>query len=368
MGAWWWCALVGELQSSAITGIRDPERESFIASTLFSQGWNITLRALDFQDILQLCESALNEKPVIILGTDLKGLTPAGITQLQSFGFTLFLFTSEKNDAKEFPSAQAFPETELELIALMRGSLRVPLIQSVKSISAVRAQTIAVMAAANSAGCTTFAINLATELSELGKKSLLVDAHAAAPAIASLLSQRGLRDRCSQISENLWGMEISQSTLERDITQLQKARGEFDFIIIDLGVVRQLSIQLTSKRWESEALNWCANYADQLWIASRSDQLSLERFREMLKELAHNTVKPSITCLQNMRNGGKRNSPTDQSFQQSTLILKSASIVTLPIDARSTLRAESEHTTLVEVNERGQLRRTIAEIAGRLAT
>jgi Mrp family chromosome partitioning ATPase len=359
---------VGEPYNFAITGIRDPERESFIASTLFNQGWSITMRALDFPDILKLCEDNLDYKPTIILATDLEGLTPAGIAQLQNCGFPLFLFTSEKLEDSDFLGAQAFPETELELSALMRGSLRVPLIQTSKANLVIRAKIIAVASGANAAGCTTFVINLATELSALGKKCLLVDAHAFAPAIASLLSARGLRDCCTQISENLWAMEISQNTLERDISQLQRARSEFDFIVIDLGAVRQLGVQLTSKRWESEAINWCSNYADQLWILSRSDQLSLERLRELLKELSHNAVKPTVTCVHNMRNVGKKNSPLDQSFSQSTQILKNASLVTLPLDERSTFRAESEHTTLVEVNERSHLRRAIAEIAGRMGS
>ena len=51
------------ISTSAITGIRDPEREGFIASTLFSQGWNITLRALDFDDIWKRCQSVPTEKP-----------------------------------------------------------------------------------------------------------------------------------------------------------------------------------------------------------------------------------------------------------------------------------------------------------------
>jgi NAD(P)H-nitrite reductase large subunit len=75
---------VGEVANSAITGIRDPEREGFIASTLFSQGWNITLRALDFDQIDQLCSKEAVDKATIILATDLEGLTPVGIAELKA--------------------------------------------------------------------------------------------------------------------------------------------------------------------------------------------------------------------------------------------------------------------------------------------
>lgn len=360
---------MGEILSSAITGIRDPERESFIASTLFSQGWDINLRALDFENITHLCENNLQNKPVIILGTDLEGLNSAGIAKLRSLGFSLFLFAPEVSPNSEFIGVQKFPETALELISLMRGSLRAPLIRTEVTKTAVRARTIALSAASSSAGCTTVAINLAAELSASGKKCLLVDAHASAPAISSLLGARGLHsgERYKHISENLWGMEISQQTLEINIAHLHSARSEFDFLVIDLGVVRHLATQLTSKRWESEALNWSATYADELWIISRSDYLSLERLREILRDLSLNPVKPSITCVHNMRTIGKRNSSLDQSFLHSTQGIKLAGILTLPADSRGTARAESARSPLNEVSERSHLRRAISEIAVRLS-
>jgi cellulose biosynthesis protein BcsQ len=214
------------------------------------------------------------------------------------------------------------------------------------------------------------AINLAAELSALGKRCLVIDAHAFAPAISSLLGERGLRssDSYTQISENLWGMEISQGSLEQDIALLHSARSEFDFIVVDLGAVRLIANELTSKRWESEALNWSAAYADDLWVISRSDHLSLERLRALLRDLALNPVKPSISCIHNARIVGKKNAPADQSFLQSTQGLKLAGILTLPDDSRSVARAINERSPLNEVNERSHLRRAIAEIAVRLTT
>ena len=124
------CAHVGEVVNSAITGIRDPEREGFLASTLFSQGWNITLRALDFDAISQLCTAAAPEKATIILATDLEGLTPASIAELKSRGYPVFLFAPKDSAPTSFTEVQEFPTSALELISLMRGSLRAPLIRA----------------------------------------------------------------------------------------------------------------------------------------------------------------------------------------------------------------------------------------------
>ena len=241
---------MGEVASSAITGIRDPEREGFIASTLFSQGWNITLRALDFDQIDQLCSKEEVDKATIILATDLEGLTATAIAELKSRGYPVFLFAPSDSAPSSFAGVQEFPTTALELISLMRGSLRAPMIRAQAQSAPTRARTIALAASASSSGCTQTAINLATELSLLGKRTLLVDAHAQAPAISSLLGQRGLRAsvRHPQISENLWGMEISQGNLEVDLGQLHSARSEFDFIVIDLGTLRNIAAQLTGTK------------------------------------------------------------------------------------------------------------------------
>lgn len=359
---------MAEVLNSAITGIRDPEREGFIASTLFSQGWNITLRALNFDEIWNLCSADAHERATVILATDLEGLTPTSLAELKSRGYPVFLFSSTDSVPASFLGAQEFPATALELISMMRGSLRAPMIRTQSQSAPIRARTIAIAASASSSGCTLTAINLATELSVMGKRTLLVDAHAQAPAISSLLGQRGLRAsaRHPQISENLWGMEISQAHLESDMGQLHIARSEYDFIVIDLGVLRNIAAQLTGKRWESEAFIWSSTFADELWLLSKSDQLSLERLREVLRELAQNSIKPEIVCVQSMRTPGKKNSPLDQSFAQSTNAIKPARLISLPIDARNVTRAESERSSLFEVNERSHLRRTITEIAGQL--
>uniref|UniRef100_UPI00404AC5DE hypothetical protein n=1 Tax=Candidatus Planktophila sp. TaxID=2175601 RepID=UPI00404AC5DE len=121
---------MGEVLNSAITGIRDPEREGFIASTLFSQGWNITLRALDFDQIDQLCSKEAVDKATVILATDLEGLTPAAIAELKSRGYPVFLFAPIDSAPSSIADVQEFPATALELISLMRGSLRAPMIRA----------------------------------------------------------------------------------------------------------------------------------------------------------------------------------------------------------------------------------------------
>jgi hypothetical protein len=81
-----------ELSMSAITGIKDAEHEGFIAGTLYSQGWNITLRALDCDDIIQALTHVRDQKPILLLATDLDGLTVARVAEFRAQGFTVFSF------------------------------------------------------------------------------------------------------------------------------------------------------------------------------------------------------------------------------------------------------------------------------------
>ena len=376
---YWLQALVGasslsahmaELIHSAITGIRDPQAEGFIAGTLFGQGWNITLRALDFASVQHVCDSAVQPYPVLLLSSDLEGITESEIASLRTQGFSIFIFAATDSPSSEFLGTLAMPTTAMELNALLRGSLRAPLIRSAPVARAKRAHVFAVAAAASGSGCSVFATNLAAELSMLGKKVLLVDAHVAAPAVASLLGQRGLRTHSTpqQVSTHLHLLEIAQQSLEGDLAQLQESLVTYDYIVLDLGFIRELTKQLTSRRWESEPVIWSAHCADELFIISTSNHRALEHLRELLRDITQSSIHPKVSCIQGMRAPGKRNSASDQSFLQSVTSIRPHRILQIPLDIRSAERAESEQSALHESQQKSLLRRAIADIAGQLTT
>ena len=355
-----------ELSMSAITGIKDAEHEGFIAGTLYAQGWNITLRALDCDDIIQALTHVRDQKPILLLATDLDGLTVSKVAEFRSQGFTVFLFSSQPQ-LSEYAGSVDFPSTALDLVAMIRGSVRAPLIRPVQSSVRKIARTVAFASASHGAGCTLVASNIAMELSLQGQKVLLVDAHAGFPAVAHTFGQRGLKDGFLSISENLWGCEITQETLAADIAHLYEAQTKYQFIIIDLGTIRNFAASLTSRRWEYEALIWVSQSADSFIFVTRDDHLSLERLRRVLRECTPNSIKPKISFIHNLRAPGKKKSDSDESLLQSIKPFSADSVAQIVKDSRSAERAERDCTSLYEVNDKSALRRAIAEIAGLIA-
>ena len=355
--------------NSVATAIRGAEFEGFVAGTLFSQGWNVTYRALDIESLLTHLDSAAHAISLLLISTDVEGLTPDNLHKISKRGIKFFLFASTTSAQDLYPESVPQPTTSLELLGLIRGSLRTPMIRGARK-EKVRARTIALASPSPTSGCTTLTINLGAELAQLGRKVLIVDAHAYFPAFAIRLGERGLNASTDfrNISPQLWALEITQSEISSAISALERARTEFDFILIDHGTIKDFPGILTGRRWCSEVFNWITTSADELWILSKIDPLATERLRLLSTELARNSIKPQLSFIHSLSNVTKRNKFDSDSFLQIATPLRPARVLQYPWDSRSVLAAEDERSTLVESNERGVLRKSIAHIAGELAS
>ena len=80
--------------NSVATAIRGAEFEGFVAGTLFSQGWNVTYRALDIESLLTHLDSAAHAISLLLISTDVEGLTPDNLHKISKRGIKFFLFTS----------------------------------------------------------------------------------------------------------------------------------------------------------------------------------------------------------------------------------------------------------------------------------
>jgi cellulose biosynthesis protein BcsQ len=355
----------------AITAIRDPESEGFIASTLFSQGWSINFRALDCQSLIAFLKDTDSTKWVLLISTDFDGLTDETLQYLRQVTRQIILFQSSTVRSDVYPDAIDVPATSLDLIALMRGTLRSPLMRtSIFRESARRAKVIGVAAVSGGTGCTSFAVNLASEIAHQGKKTLLLDADAHAPAISAMLGQRGLQQgsQARQISPGLWAQEFTQADISQGIESLNRHIIEFEYIIIDLGTISDFASNLSGRRWSSEALIWVSNYGDELILISTSDHVGMERLKVLSSALATNAIKPSLSFLQIPRPLEKRANQSSEKFLKVVTPLRPRRILQIPYDARSLSAAESEQLTLLESNEKSLLRKAIARIAGEVAS
>jgi hypothetical protein len=359
---------MGEMQTQSVaTAIRSAEAEGFIAGTLFSQGWSVSCRALDFSSLLDHVERTEARGSLLLISTDVDGFSVEGLDVLKRRGVKYFLFAATIDAHEVFPEAIAMPATPLELLGIIRGSLRSPLIRPTHS-KKIRSKIIGVCAASHSLGCTTLAINLGAELAELGRKVLLVDAHGYSPAIALKLGERGLNSspEIRSISNNLWALEITQSEINTQIAALDHARSEFDFIVIDLGVLKDFSASLSGRRWSEEACVWTTTHGDEMWVMAETDLLGTEQLRLLVAELAQNSIKPRLSFLHALRGASKRSKSGQDSFLPVVTTLRPLRVLEYPWDPRSAQGAQDKRTSLCESNERALLRKTIAEYAGEL--
>jgi hypothetical protein len=203
------------------------------------------------------------------------------------------------------------------------------------------------------------------ELSLLEKSTLLIEANFRAPSISPLLSMRNISEASSwkSIAPHLAVSEITQSSADQLENFMNKAIDEFDVIVLDIGSISGLSNRLTDRRWTSQVTTWCCDQADELMITSRADHLGHYRLGQVIELMQQTSIRAHISFTQNMKSSGKRGENELARFLSATTALKPIRVRTLKEESRSVKAAEDEHATLVETNERSNLRKAIAELA-----
>lgn len=357
------------LSNSVVTAIRDADFEGFIAETLFNQGWNVTFRALDIASLLTKLETTSTPISLLLISTDVEGLTPETLEQISAKGVRFFLFGSTHLTSEQFPEAISQPATSLELLGLIRGSLRTPMVRAGHK-EKFRAKTIAIASPIPASGCTTLAINLGAELAQLGKKILIVDAHPYFPTFAIRLGERGINNSMElrNISNQFWALEITPGDISGALSALEKARFEFDFIIIDTGLIRDFPAILTGRRWCGEVFIWVTAFADELLVMCKTDLVSMERVKKFTAELSRNPIKPAISFVKYSSGATKKSKIESDQFLQCVTPLHPARVLDYPWDFRNVVAAEEERSTLFDNNERGILRKSIRHLAGELVS
>ena len=355
-----------------VTAISNSDQESFIAGTLFTQGWSVIHRAVDFESLL---EFATNQKEqastaLLLYSPDLNDFDTK-IFETLSLSFRQIIgFASSTTVRSTGDLLHEIPATAPQLATFIRGYVRSPLIRKLKPLihPEKRARVIAISSAGSCTGASTVAINLAYELSLKSKKILLVDANLADSNIAVYLDQRNLVD------EELWRLsspllyikELTRQRIAEFDSFIEKANSEFDFIILDIGTIHDLSSQLSDRRADSLVITWVGDHADDLWIIARPDRIGQVRFKKITSILNRTSIISSITFVLNMRSNGRKGQEEEKAFLATATTHKAQHLYVLPADARNTADSSQSRGALAEVNERGILRKALATIASEM--
>lgn len=366
----WWFDYMPEIALPLIvTAIANSDLEGFVAGTLFSQGWNVMYRALDAESLTTYLQKFAKESEDIILiySPDLSGISPTLIANYVGILRQVVGFALDPLSYSEYSGLLTVPQDASELLSIIRSYVRAPLVRRIepRAANVRRSKVIALGSPSGSTGCTTVAINLAMELSLLGKETLLLDADVRRPSVAVLLSQhkldsdQGVRSIAPQFSLS----EFTQSRMGRLPEYMDEFTHEFDYIIMDLGTVEGVSDSLTDRRWTSTMIHWSCERADELWVVANSDLLGIHRMSRLAKNLGRVTINAKLSVLLNMKESGRKGDERERLLLSVAASLKTHRTYSLPRDARSTSKAMDERATLIEIGEKGSLRKSIAKIA-----
>ena len=357
-----------------ITAISNSEQESFVAGSLFTQGWSVIHRAVDFESLVEFTADNPEQASTALLlySPDLNGFDSLIFESLtlsfrQIIGFATINTIRDSDDG-----LHEIPGTATQLASFIRGYVRSPLIRKHTTPDLVRkgARVIAISSAGSCTGTSTLALNLAYELSLKNKRVLLIDANLNEPNIAIYLDQRNLVD------EQLWrlsspGLYIKELTRDRMVefdAFIDKAHSEFDFIIIDVGTIQDLASQLSDRRADSMVITWASDNADDFWIIARADHIGQIRFKRVTSILNRTSITSSITLVLNMRSPGRKGQEEEKAFLAIASTHQARTLYVLPADTRNTSMSCESRATLAEVNERGVLRKALAEIASEMTS
>jgi len=355
-----------------ITAIADAQVEGFIASTLFAQGWSVIFRAIDVESLQEFLKKnpAESANALLIYAPDLPGISPETISRLAIQVKQIVGFSQQLEVDASFPDLHRVPETPTDLVSIVRGFVRAPMVRQMSQISRQnrKSHVIAIGSAGSDTGCTTIALNLAMELSVLEKSTLIIDANFRAPSIAALIAIRNVQSDTGwrTIAPHLAIAEITQSEATTINQFMENAVQVFDVIIIDLGSISGLSNRLTDRRWTSTMTTWSCDQGDELMVIARPDLLGIHRLEQVGELLEKTSIRAQLSFTLNMRSQGRKGEDEEARFLSIATRLRPICVRVIGKDARAASAALEQKATLIEVNERSALRKSIAKIASEI--
>ena len=353
-----------------ITAISDAQFEGFVSGTLFAQGWSVVFRAIDNEALERFCSNNVEQaaSSLLIYSPDLPGITNDVVKHLTTKVKQVVGFSSKTNT--EYADSHPNPATATDLVSIVRGFVRAPMLRQVSQISRAnrKAHVIAIGSAGSDTGCTTIALNLAMELSVLGKSTLLIDANFRAPSIAALIAIRNVQSEAGwrTIAPQLAIAEITQQEAGTIDQLMESATQSFDNIVIDLGSISGLSNRLTDRRWTSTMTTWSCDQGDELMVIARPDLLGIHRLEQVCNLLEKTSIRAALSFTLNMRSQGKKGADEEAQFLAITTRLRPLCVRVIGRDLRAASKALEEKATLIEVNMRSALRKSIATMASEL--
>lgn len=319
------------------TAIANADSESYVVRILFDAQMVTTRRHFTLSScVLEL--SATSAPVVVILSSDLPDFDQVKSERLQSPRVRILPLDRSEIDGNS--STRILPS---ELLRRVRENFKDQneKDESRQFIPNPQCQIIALTSHSGGVGTTHVSINLAMELSLLGRQTLLIDGDSSYPAIAEFLQIRNFSEGVNthSLKENLKFLELAQISKDETVAQLQNGADSFDYIITDLGRFNTLPL--------IHLQEWGLDFAARIFIVSTPSRIHQTRARVLLDEVKRRGTSGTIHEVTNFAVGKLRAGD-------------------LPKDERLFLEIVKRGVMAVEVNPRAKWRKGIAQIAAHL--
>ncbi len=262
-------------QLEVITAISDAECEDFIAQLLFSQGWNIIYRAIDFSSLTQaLASRAEVLRTVVIYRSDLPGGGPNSYESLSGPALTLICLDEiEINSHKVMTYIRS--QLRLPLLQMPALNQKIERIPEEKVLEKVERKVITVTGTTGAPGRTHLAFNLANYLSwQRGVQ--LIDADFRSPSLAYLSgAAKSLGNRCQLLTMDAQFKPTNLPDLE------SKSRS---IAVIDLGALLPLEEVLNDRRWQATLMHNILELSTSLIYVTKSSGIGLVRLERFISD------------------------------------------------------------------------------------
>lgn len=323
----------------AITAIGDPEGESFIASSLERQGWQVIYRALVPRELETFLDSLNGQEVTLFTASDFsKVSTTTHLRNPNTHVITLKQIPTNDHDFSEDIRGR----TE----AVSREWAAIP-----------AAPILALTSFGRTVGTSTIALNIAAELAGHGSEVLLIDAHLRNPFLSSYLQTFGVKRELIRTPQ---GFSIFEADSLESFRTIEQEAVRYDILVIDIGEIWQPANSISGARLEDYPFSWTSHYASSLISISADRGLSTGVIGKNLLELGRLSLKPKRSHLINLSQevSTKERAYREEEFERELNLRP----FLLPRDDRALSRAKATNSTLIESAPKSALRAAIARL------
>ena len=328
-------------EKKALTAIADAPFESLVAKTLFENGWSVEKRILDIRDLQE------SHNYLRVISLDVEGMTQELLDELVADSIeSIFFGPNPLNFSIKEGLLHQPTQNHLALLSILRGNTRAPLIHKSTTFRERKSAELIVIASSfPRVGGSFLAAQCALEISQAQRKVLLIDGDIDNPTAYFHLGVRDISEP-QALTPFLSAVDLSTRAKSDHLSSMDEWIGNYDVIILDLGVLGDLSTLERDRRHRGQMITWALDRSKKRVVVTSSGELELRSHSKALIDLKK--FKPHARHLEVMNKVERMSKAPENCFF-------------LPRDDRAVAKCSKEKLLLSEGAPRSPLTKSIAQ-------